>query len=86
MGRRLMEMAAMSEKIRPLMSFSLVTSTLVTSFKMGFDAIGLEFDFAGYYDYYRQKAIINFCSDNLVSIGNRSRIHPLRDNKAKDLP
>jgi len=53
---------------------------------MGFDAIGLEFDFAGYYDYYRQKAIINFCSDNLVSIGNRSRIHPLRDNKAKDLP
>ena len=76
----------MSEKIRPLMSFSLVTSTLVTSFKMGLDAIGLEFDFTGYYAYYRQKAIINFCSYNLVSIGNRYRIHLLCDNKANDLP
>lgn len=68
------------------MSFSLVTSTLVTSFKMGLDAIGFELDFTGYYAYYRQKAIINFFLGNLVSIGNHSHIHLLRDNKANDLP
>ena len=79
-------MAAMSEKTMPLISFSLVTSTLVMSLKMGFDAMGLEFDFADYCVYQLKKPIINFCSDNLVSIGNRSRIHLLCDNKANDLP
>jgi len=59
---------------------------LVTSLKIGFAAKGLGFDLAEYCAYHLRKTIINFCSGNLVSIGNRSHIHLLYDNKANNLP
>lgn len=41
---------------------------------------------ADYGAYHLQETIIHFCSDNLASIGIRSRIHLLFDNKANNPP